>query len=86
MIDACTAATNSQWVFQTSVDVTLLLLLLKCSACTAVMWPPKNRVRKNIGFFGLGALLKNKLICCKIDTIVINTVRKPPPWEHGLGV
>jgi hypothetical protein len=28
MIDAGTAATNSQWVFQTSVDVTLLLLLL----------------------------------------------------------
>jgi hypothetical protein len=28
MIDACTAATNSQWVFQTSVDVTPLLLLL----------------------------------------------------------
>jgi hypothetical protein len=27
-VDAESAATNSQWVFQTSVDVTLLLLLV----------------------------------------------------------
>jgi hypothetical protein len=30
-VDAESAATNSQWVFQTSVDVTLLLLLLSLS-------------------------------------------------------
>jgi hypothetical protein len=37
------AATNSQWVFQTSVDVTLLLLLLVCFGdvkTTTIQLPP----------------------------------------------
>jgi hypothetical protein len=44
-VDAESAATNSQWVFQTSVDVTLLPASSFASLCAVVRWSVEHSSR-----------------------------------------